>query len=392
MIKIRSSFKWGILCLLISFLAGSTSALFLVLLDAVTLFRTKNNGLIALLPIAALITVILYQTVGRKSASGNHLIVATILQPSKPLIDWLMAPLILFTTLIAHLVGASVGREGTALQLSASLSDQLTQPFKLNKSERAILLKAAVAAGFGAVFGTPLAGALYALEFAGKKIQFNKNIVPIFICGFLANQVCLWWGIQHTVYTINQLPAISFHTGFLILIAAIVFGIIAFLFKTGLPFTKELAIKLIPNDLWRAVIGGFLIAAIIYFAGLFDFAGLGIPSILNAYVNAETPYAFFIKLLLTIISLSVGFKGGEVTPLFFIGATLGSTLSLIIPLPISFLAGMGMVAVFGAASKTPLASALLSFELFGQDIIFYAFVISFIASFIAGKKSIYQSN
>lgn len=392
MIKIRSSFKWGILCLLISFLAGSTSALFLVLLDAVTLFRTKNNVLIALLPIAALITVILYQTVGRKSASGNHLIVATILQPSKPLIDWLMAPLILFTTLIAHLSGASVGREGTALQLSASLSDQLTQPFKLNKSERAILLKAAVAAGFGAVFGTPLAGALFALEFADKKFQFNKNIVPVFICGFLADQVCLWWGIQHTVYTINQLPAISFHTGFQILIAGIVFGLIAFLFKTGLSFTKELAIKLIPNDLWRGVLGGILIAAIIYFASLYEFAGLGIPSILNAYANTETPYAFFIKLSLTIISLSVGFKGGEVTPLFFIGATLGSSLSLIIPLPIPFLAGMGMVAVFGAASKTPLASALLAFELFEKEFIFYAFVISFIASFIAGKKSIYQSN
>lgn len=392
MIKIGSSFKWGILCLLISFLAGSTSALFLVLLDAVTLFRTKHSGLIALLPIAALITVILYQTVGRKSASGNHLIVATIVQPSKPLIDWLMAPLILFTTLIAHLGGASVGREGTALQLSASLSDQLTQPFKLNKSERAILLKAAVAAGFGAVFGTPLAGALFALEFTDKKIQFNKNIVPVFICGFLADQVCLWWGIQHTVYTINQLPAFSFHTGFQILIAAIAFGIIAFLFKTGLSFTKELVIKLIPNELWRAVLGGILIAAIIYSAGLFDFAGLGIPSILNAYAIAETPYAFFIKLLLTIISLSVGFKGGEVTPLFFIGATLGSSLSLIVPLPISFLAGMGMVAVFGASSKTPLASALLAFELFGKEFIFYAFVISIIASFIAGKKSIYQSN
>ena len=121
MIKIRSSFKWGILCLLISFLAGSTSALFLVLLDAVTLFRTKNNVLIALLPIAALITVILYQTVGRKSASGNHLIVATILQPSKPLIDWLMAPLILFTTLIAHLSGASVGRAVPSLPTEAPL-------------------------------------------------------------------------------------------------------------------------------------------------------------------------------------------------------------------------------------------------------------------------------
>jgi len=147
---------------------------------------------------------------------------------------------------------------------------------------------------------------------------------------------------------------------------------------------------LIPNESWRAVSGGILIAVVIYSTAIDDFIGLGIPYILNAYSAPAIPFAFLIKLLLTIFSLSIGFKGGEVTPLFFIGATLGSALSLIIPLPISFLAGMGMVAVFGAASKTPLATALLAYELFGKEYIFYAFVIAFIASFIAGKKSIYQ--
>lgn len=387
---IRSLLKWGILCILISLFAGSASALFLVLLDSVTTLRTKYTDLIAMLPLAALISVILYQTIGKKSAKGNQLIVATIEHPSKPLIEWIMAPFILFTTLIAHLCGASVGREGTALQLSASLSDQLTRPFKLSDYERAILLKAAVAAGFGSVFGTPLAGALFALEFADKKIQFNKNLAPIFICGFLADQVTLWWGIQHTVYSITQLPSFNILTSLQILLAAILFGVIAFVFKAGLRFTKYSTAKLIPNESWRAVSGGILIAVIIYSTAIDDFVGLGIPYILDAYSAPAIPFAFLIKLLLTIFSLSVGFKGGEVTPLFFIGATLGSALSLIIPLPISFLAGMGMVAVFGAASKTPLATALLAYELFGKEYIFYAFVIAFIASFIAGKKSIYQ--
>lgn len=390
MIIIRSLLKWGILCILISLFAGSSSALFLVLLDSVTTVRTTYSGLIALLPLAALISVLLYQTIGKKSAKGNQLIVATIEQSSKPLIEWMMAPFILFSTLIAHLCGASVGREGTALQLSASLSDQLTRPFKLSDYERALLLKAAVAAGFGAVFGTPLAGALFALEFADKKIQFNKNIAPIFVCGFLADQVTRWWGIQHTIYSITQLPSLNIFSGLQILLAAILFGIIAFVFKAGLTFTKFSMEKLIPNESWRAVTGGILIAVVIYSTAIDDYIGLGIPYILHAYSAQAMPFAFLIKLLLTIFSLSIGFKGGEVTPLFFIGATLGSTLSFIIPLPISFLAGMGMVAVFGAASKTPLATALLAYELFGKEYIFYAFVIAFIASFIAGKKSIYQ--
>jgi H+/Cl- antiporter ClcA len=174
--------------------------------------------------------------------------------------------------------------------------------------------------------------------------------------------------------------------------AAIIFGLVAWIFKVGMQKSKAQLVKYLPNEWWRIVLGSILLSMVIYSFNAFDFAGLGLEKILNAYTTAAAPTDFVIKLLLTILTLSIGFKGGEVTPLFFIGATLGSGLSLFIPLPISFLAGMGMVAVFGAAAKTPLASAILAFELFGKEYIFYSFAICIIASFIAGKKSIYQYN
>lgn len=391
MIKISSLSKWSILCLLIAFLAGTTSALFLVSLDYVTALRNQHIWLIAFLPLAGLFTALVYQKIGKKSTKGNKLIVETIQQPSKPLLDWFMAPLILLTTLIAHLFGASVGREGTALQLSAGLSDQLTKAFNLTPSERSVLLRAAVAAGFGAVFGTPIAGAIFALEFTNNQITFTKAIIPILICAILANQVTLWWGINHAVYSIKQNPSLTTTNIFHMLIAAFVFGITALIFKRGLNLGSKMASKYFPNELWRAVLGGIFLTAIVYSAQLFKFIGLGIPSILNAYSLAAFPTDFLFKLLLTILSISVGFKGGEVTPLFFIGATLGSMLSVYIPLPISFLTGLGMITVFGAAAKTPIAAAFLAYELFGKEYMFYAFIICFIASFIAGKKSIYQS-
>lgn len=391
MIKISSFLKWSILSLLIAFFAGTTSALFLVLLDYVSELRNKYIWLISFLPIAGFFTALVYQNIGKRSTKGNKLIVETIQQPTNPLLDWLMAPLILLTTLIAHLFGASVGREGTALQLSAGLSDQLTKAFNLTPSERVVLLRAAVAAGFGAVFGTPIAGAIFALEFTNNQISFNKAIPPIFICSILANQVTLWWGINHSVYSVTQIPSLTGTNMLFLLIAAFAFGITAWIFKSGLNLMNKMASKYFPDELWRALLGGILIAVIVYSGQLFKFIGLGIPNILNAYTLAAFPTDFILKLLLTILSISVGFKGGEVTPLFFIGATLGSMLSMYIPLPISFLAGLGMITVFGAAARTPLTAAFLAYELFGKEYIFYAFIICFIASFIAGKKSIYQS-
>lgn len=382
--------KWSVLCCFIALMAGATSAFFLITLDYFTHIRVQSNWLLACLPIGGWLTIWLYKQFDDNAIKGLQLISKSIQDPKSPIIPILMAPLIYITTIIAHVFGASTGREGTALQISTALADQLSQPFKLSPTQRAIVLRMAIAAGFGAVFGTPLAGTVFALEFMYTKQQPAFQIVPILLTALVADQITLVLGAVHSNYRISFYPDLQFNNWMYLLLASLAFGFAAFLFKYGMGSFKKRCLQIIPNPYWRIIIGGTLIAIIVFVTNAFKYIGLGVPSILEAFETTAAPIDFIFKLCLTILTLSVGFKGGEATPLFFIGATLGSALSLYCPLPTGFLAGMGLVAVFGAAAKTPLASALMAYELFGKEALIYAFVVCIIASFISGKRSIYR--
>ena len=388
-----SFLKWIVLSCLIALIAGATSAGFLISLDYFTNIRVHADWLLACLPIGGWLTIWLYKQFDAHALKGNHLITASIQNPTMPIIPMVMAPLIYTTTIIAHLFGGSTGREGTALQISTALSDQLSQPFKLSPSQRSIALKMAVAAGFGSIFGTPLAGAVFALEYAYTKQQQQIfQLVPIVFTAMIADQVTLAFGVVHSNYTIALYPLMQLTHWMYLLMAALIYGLAAFIFKHGMHSSKKILLKILPNPYWRIIVGGTMIAIIVYATEGFKFIGLGIPTILQAFETTTAPTDFLFKIGLTILTLSVGFKGGEVTPLFFIGATLGSALSLFCPLPIGFLAGMGLVAVLGAAAKTPLASTILAYELFGKEALIYAFIVCIIASFISGKQSIYRES
>lgn len=387
-----SFLKWIVLSCLIGLTAGATSAGFLISLDYFTNIRVHADWLLACLPIGGWLTIWLYKQFDATALKGNHLITASIQNPTMPIIPMVMAPLIYITTIVAHLFGGSTGREGTALQISTALSDQLSQPFKLSPSQRSIVLKMAVAAGFGSIFGTPLAGAVFALEYVYTKQQQFFQLVPVVFTAMIADQVTLSFGVVHSNYSISLYPMMQLTHWMYLLMAGLFFGLAALVFKHGMQICKKFLLKILPNPYWRIIVGGTMIAIIVFATEGFKFIGLGIPSILEAFETTAAPTDFLFKIGLTILTLSVGFKGGEVTPLFFIGATLGSAISLYCPLPISFLAGMGLVAVFGAAAKTPLASTILAYELFGKEALIYAFIVCIIASFISGKQSIYRES
>ncbi|CAA9197465.1 voltage-gated chloride channel family protein [Flavobacterium collinsii] len=383
-------FKWILICILIGILSGSASAFFLVSLEWVTQFRIQHDWLIWFLPFGGLIVGLSYYYWGESVAKGNNLLLEEYENPQK-VIPFKMAPLVLLGTLLTHLFGGSAGREGTAVQMGGAIADQFTKLFKLDNTERRILIILGISAGFASVFGTPLAGAIFALEVLYfSKINF-KSILLSFLVAYAAYFTVEFWQVKHTHYNIPIVPEISATTLFYVIVIGVLSGFAALLFSRSTHFWGSLFSKKIKYPPLRPFIGGIVLAMAIAGFGLTKFSGLGVPVIVDSFSNANLWYDFLLKILFTGFTLGAGFKGGEVTPLFFVGATLGSTLSLIIPLPIAFLAGLGFVAVFSGATHTPIACTIMGMELFGiQSGIFIAIACT-IAYFSSGSVGIYKS-
>ncbi len=371
-------------------MSGSASAIFLLSLDWVGQVRDAHLWLLALLPLAGFGIGYCYHRYGSGVEKGNNLILEGLYSP-QPVLPLRMAPFVFFGTLITHLFGGSAGREGTAVQMSASLAAQLGKRWSLDAQTGKTLLICGVAGGFASVFGTPLAGAVFSLEwFFRRKIDPN-TIFPAFWSAFTAYWVCDWvWGIGHTAYAIPDVaPHTLINLGWMIP-AGIVFGLAARLFvEVGHGVSR--LFNCISYPPLRPLLGGVLVAGIVYFTGVYTYIGLGIPRIVEAFETPLPWYDFLAKTGLTALTLGSGFKGGEVTPLFFTGATLGNALATYIPLPLALLAGCGFVSVFAGATNTPLASTLMGMELFGLEAGIYLGFACLVAFIFSGRGSIYAS-
>ena len=390
--------KWLFITIMTAVLVGSATAWFLIALDFVTIWRTNQIWVVNFLPLIGLGIGFAYHYFGADAKKGNDLILeihqATENTNTKSFsikpIPLIMAPLIFISSLLTHLGGGSAGREGTAVQMGGAIADQFTSIFKLTTAERKTILIMGVSAGFAAVFGTPWAAAIFALEIMSfKKIKF-ENIIPSFLAAFGAHYICLAWQVKHTVYSIDIIPSITISALSWTLLAGIIFGLAAFLFTYTGKIFKGLFAK-IKFEPMRPFIGGIIISLFIVVANSTKYIGLGIPSIMDAFNTPAGSFDFALKLLLTSLTLSAGFKGGEVTPLFFIGATLGNVLIWFIPLPMVLLAGMGFVAVFAGATHCVIASIIMGVELFGIQAGIYVGLASMIAYFTSGINGIYSA-
>jgi H+/Cl- antiporter ClcA len=399
--------RWTLLVIPVAVTAGSLVALFLWLLDTAISFRFVHPWLLFLLPLAGVFIYFLYKLLGKNAEAGNNLIMDEIHTPGGG-VPARMAPLVLLTTVITHLFGGSAGREGTAVQIGGSLAQFFARKLRLSPADTRMLLTTGIAAGFGAVFGTPVTGAIFALEVLALGRIKHDALMPCFIASVLADITCSAWGIHHTQYAIHfaetGIPLLSFlHFDALLLMkviaAGILFGLTGYAFAEVSHTLKNYSNRWIKPAWLIPIMGGIIIISMTYVLGTRDYLSLGvrgegphsitIPSCFRP--GGATGFSWLWKLLFTAITLSTGFKGGEVTPLFFIGAALGNTIATLTGAPVDLMAGLGFIAVFAGATNTPIACTIMGVELFGADHLLYYAVACFTAYYFSGHSGIYHS-
>jgi H+/Cl- antiporter ClcA len=388
--QILSLARWLPISATVGILAGSASALLLWSLNEATDIRESHRWIILFLAPVGILVGLMYHYLGRRVEAGNNLLLEEIHSP-KAVIPFRMTPLILIGTFLTHLFGGSAGREGTALQTGASLADQLSIPLRLSPHERRILLMSGIAAGFGSVFGTPLSGAVFGIEVLAVGNLSYDALAPCILAAFFGDLTTKAWHIHHNVYTVTSVPTINI-TGILAAAAAgILFGLVGMAFARTTHAISSFLKRRIPYAPLRPATGGVLVTIAVFTLHTTKYIGLGIPTIVASFNQKLPVYDWAAKFLFTAVTLGSGFKGGEVTPLFFIGSTFGNSLAHILPLPASLLAGMGFVAVFAGAANTPIAGTLMAVELFGAEAGAFAGIACVFAYLFSGHAGIYRA-
>jgi len=406
--RARHLFKWIALTVPPALVIGSLVALFLVSLDAATRVRFNYPWLLYLLPLAGILVGWLYHAYGKSVEAGNDLILEQIHEPGGG-VPARMTPLVLITTLLTHLFGGSAGREGTAVQMGGSVASEFGRRLKLDSHDTRILLMTGVAAGFGAVFGTPLAGAIFAIEVLSIGKMSYEALIPCLIASIVGDWTVAAWGVHHTTYAIGAIGSSRLDLLLLakVALAGVVFGLVGVVFVRFTHGVRQVLRFVIPSPLLRPFVGGCVLIILTVFLGTRDYLGLGvlaehvgavtIPSCFTS--DGATNWSWFWKIVFTGVTLGAGFKGGEVTPLFFIGAATGNVIARLTGAPVDLMAGLGFVAVFAGATNAPLACIILGLELFGASagnpihsgLVVYLAVACCVAYAVSGHKGIYHA-
>ena len=386
----RHALKWLPLSAAIGVPAGLASAVLLRALDYVTALRQGNPWLLYLLPIAGALVGWAYHRFGKESHRGHNLLIEQIHEPGAG-VPKRMAPFVFVGTVVTHLFGGSAGREGTAVQMGGSMAGAIARALNLDKDGMRVALMGGIAAGFGSVFGTPLAGAVFALEVLAIGVIRYDSLFPCLLASVVADWTCRAAGAHHDRYLIADAVL-----GPLLLakaaLAGALFGLAGQLFAELTHALEKIFARLSNNAAVRPALGGAAIILLVALCGSRDYLGLGTDGIASSFrAGGAGWFSWLWKTLFTATTVASGLKGGEVTPLFFIGSTLGNALAGILSAPVDLFAGLGLVAVFAGAANTPLACTFLGVELFGAASLIPIAIACFTSYLFSGHSGIYRS-
>ena len=380
--------KWFLISVVIGIVGGLVGTAFHLSVDLVTEVRMENNWLVYLLPLAGLLIAFIYKKFHAETGIDTNRVIKAV----KTDIDvpFKMAPLIFSGTVLTHLFGGSAGREGAALQLGGSIGYNISKSVKTDKSQTHLAVMAGMSAVFSALFGTPVAAAIFSFEVARVRLRNFYEMIPCFIASIIARLVAGFFKVAPIRFSDMVFPDIDILIVLKVALISALCGIVAFVFCYTLHKTEHLAKKVMPNIYTRSVVCGAIIAVLTFVVRSYDYNGAGMNIINDAIGGKALWYAFIIKILFTAITVAGGFKGGEIVPAFFIGSTLGCTLASLIGISPALGGCIGFVALFCGAVNCPFASILLGVEIFGGNgLIFYA-IICIISYIFSGNTSLYQ--
>lgn len=381
--------RWILIAIVLGTLGGVVGTVFHHFIEEVTHVRTEHEWLLYCLPIAGLLIVWLYRVSGLKEDPGtNWVFVSTQTKDTVPL---RMLPLIFVSTLLTHLTGGSAGREGAALQVGGSLGSIVGKGFKFKWEDINITILCGMSAVFSAMFGTPIAAAVFSIEVVIVGAVQYAALVPCILSAVVAKYISNLMGSESTIYTVNLSVEISPELMIKVILIGVLCGFLSILFCILMHQTGQLLKKWMPHPYIRVFVGGCVIILLTLLIGSRDFNGAGTHMIERSFTGTVVWYAFLVKMIFTAITIGSGFKGGEIVPTLFIGATFGCTIAPMLGMDQGLATAVCMIALFCGVVNAPLASIILAIEMFGTgDIVFFA--VACAVSYVCSRYySLYSS-
>lgn len=381
--------KWVVFATITGAIVSLVGSAFYFILSFVTIVREQNSWIIFLLPLAGLAVVATYHFMHNDNDGGTNLVISAV--HSGDGIPLRMTPSIFISTTLTHLFGGSAGREGAALQIGGSIGNALGKLFKFDEKDTHVIIMCGMSAAFSTLFGTPMAAAIFPMEMVSVGVMYYMALVPCVVSALVAHAIAVLLGVSGESFHVTGIPGLELVPSLQIILIASLCAFLSMVFCAFLHKTEHLYKKYLKNRYLRIFIGGCAVVLFTVLVGNNDYNGAGMHTIEQAIEGHVVPEAFLLKMLFTALTIGAGYKGGEIVPTFFVGATFGCLLGQFIGLSPSFCAAIGMISLFCGVTNCPISSLLISFELFGYEgMPYYLLAVAF-SYMLSGYFGLYSS-